>query len=47
MGNQVTSPKLGLVGLSYSVLVSLLWKYVSADMAQCVRCLMAEAEAWL
>ena len=39
MGNQVTSPKLGLVGLRCSVLVSLLWKYVSADMAQCVRCL--------
>ena len=45
MGNQVTSPKLGLVGLKCSVLVSLLWKYVSADMAQRVRWLMAEAEA--
>ena len=45
MGNQVTSPKLGLVGLRCSVLVSLLWKYVSADMVQFVRCLTAEAEA--
>ena len=45
MCNQVTSPKLGLVGLRCSVLVSLLWKYISADMAQRVRWLTAEAEA--
>ena len=44
MGNHVTSPKLGLVGLRCSVLVSLLWKYVSADMVQLVRWLTAETE---